>query len=245
MSLPKIVTPEYTTKLWSIKTPVRFRPYLVKEEKLLLTAKQAGDVDSIERAVIQVLTNCTFGAIEIEKLPSFDLEYLFLQIRAKSVSETTKLQYDCQNLVRAEAARTSADDDGRCHAKVTITVDLSKVALHVPDGARPTITLKDGLKIELQYPSIKQLITSDRTPVAAIAASIKTIADQSGALYEARDYSTDELIEFVESMSVDDVAQFEQFFTSMPTLKHEVEFVCTTCGYREPLTFEGLSAFFT
>ena len=86
MSLPKIITPEYTVQLKSIKTPVRYRPYLVKEEKLFLTAKESDDPKEIERAILQVIKNCTFGEVDVDSLPTFDVEYLFLQLRAKSVN---------------------------------------------------------------------------------------------------------------------------------------------------------------
>ena len=93
MSLPKIVTPEYTVQLKSIKAPVRFRPYLVKEEKVFLTAKESDDPTEINNAVRQILRNCTFDAIDIDKLPSFDIEHLFLQLRAKSVNNIVNLSY--------------------------------------------------------------------------------------------------------------------------------------------------------
>lgn len=250
MSLPKIVTPEYTVKLTSLKAPVRFRPYLVKEEKLFLTAKQAGDAASIEQATIAVLKNCTFGEVDIASLPSFDLEYLFLQIRAKSVNEIATVQYECRNLLRDESQRTNANDDGRCHALVPIRIDLSQVNVEKSPDHTNMITMKTGIKIELRYPTIamaERLVEQNSSAegiLQIIADSIQTIIDADGSLYEARDYSSAELLEFVESIGVSDYQQIEKFFETLPTLRYETEFVCSKCGYREPLVFEGLTSFF-
>lgn len=250
MSLPKIVTPEYTTQLTSIKTPVRFRPYLVKDEKILLTAKESNDAAAIQDATIQVLKNCTFGQVDIDALPSFDLEYLFLQIRAKSVSEVATPQYECRNIVRTEVERRDETDDGRCHALVPIRIDLREVVVRSNPEHTNLITLGNGIKIEMKYPTSAlsrriaaepQLMTN--TPYI-IASCIKTVIDLDGNLLEARDYSEAELIEFVESLSARDAQQFETFFTTAPTLRHEAEFVCPKCQYRETIAFEGLTSFF-
>ena len=124
MSLPQIVTPEYTLQLNSIKDPVRYRPYLVREEKIFLTAKESGDPKDIESSIRQVLKNCTFGEIDVDTLPSFDLEYLFLQLRGKSVNNVVEVNYQCRNILRTEDERTDENDTGRCAAVHPIRVLL-------------------------------------------------------------------------------------------------------------------------
>ena len=147
MSLPQIVTPEYTLQLNSIKDPVRYRPYLVREEKIFLTAKESGDPKDIEMSIRQVLKNCTFGEIDIDALPSFDMEYLFLQLRGKSVNNIVTVKYQCQNIVRTEDERTDADDTGRCGALNPVSVPLDDIKVVVPDGHTNIIAINDDITI--------------------------------------------------------------------------------------------------
>ena len=157
MSLPQIVTPEYTLQLNSIKDPVRYRPYLVREEKIFLTAKESDDPNDIESAIRQVLKNCTFGEIDVEALPSFDLEYLFLQLRGKSVNNIVEAKYQCQNMLRTKDDRTDADDTGRCGALNPISVPLDEIVITVPDEHTNIIEVNDDITIEFQYPTTHML----------------------------------------------------------------------------------------
>lgn len=249
MGLPKIITPEYTVKLYSVNTPVVFRPYLVKEEKLFMTAKQSEDQKMILNTIVQVVRECTFNKIAVEELPSFDLEYLFLQLRAKSVNNVVKLIYNCQNLIK----RDDAAEPVRCNSATTVEVNLDDISLSVNPEHRTTVHLSAGIVIELKHPSIRtvqsQLQTSnvnisEANAVQVIADCLKTITERDGTVYEARDYSTEERIEFIESIPLGELAQFETFFATMPSLQHTIPFVCTKCKYTEPIVLQGLNAFF-
>jgi len=244
MELPKIALPEYTVQLHSIKSPVRFRPYLVKEEKIFLIAKESNDVSDMERAVRQVLKNCTFNAIDIDVLPSFDLEYLFLQLRAKSVNNVVELQYRCQKFI--DDTKTL-----RCDNTNTVVIPLDDIQLTINPQHRTTIQLTDDMHIELQYPTIEtvaHVLQSGKPlqeqPIELLARTIKTIISRDGTVYETKDYTITELIEFVESLSLAQIEQMQTFFTTMPKLAYDTEFVCKKCGHREPLHFEGISDFF-
>lgn len=243
MSLPKIVTPEYTVQLKSLKTPVRYRPYLVKEEKVFLTAKESGDPKEIERAIRQILRSCTFDAIDIDKLPSFDIEYLFLQLRARSVNNIIEMQYQCQNKI--------ADDDTRCGAVSPVRVPIDEIVIHTPEGHSTIVPITDEITLEMQYPTVETLqqilVDGKVSPTLStelVMACIKSIVTNDGTVYEARDYERTELAEFVESLSIQQIDKLQTFFTTMPTLQYATEFVCQKCQYREPVTFEGIQDFF-
>ena len=251
MALPKVITPEYTIQLKSIKTPVRYRPYLVKEEKLFLTAKESNDPIEIERAVLQVIKNCTFGEVDVDSLPTFDVEYLFLQLRAKSVNNVLDLRYECRNTLRDKSQRTSETDDGRCHNTVTLKVDLNDIAITTDEAHTLTVTLQSGLLVEMAYPSMKvvQSIqtlgeTADQVTKMLIAA-MKTITDAEGTTYEVQDYTDAERLEFIDGLPVEDLRSFEAFFTTMPAVRSEVPFHCDKCEHDETITLQGLAAFFT
>ena len=252
MALPKIVTPEYSIQLKSVKTPVRFRPYLVKEEKLFLTAKESNDPKEIERAVLQVIKNCTFGEVDVDNLPTFDVEYLFLQLRAKSVNNVLDLRYECRNMLRDESQRESETDDGRCHNTVTLKVNLNEIAITTDEAHVSTVTLQSGLLVEMAYPSMKVVQSIQASDGAAadqvtkmLIASMKTITDAEGTAYEVRDYTDAERLEFVDGLPVEDLRSFEAFFTTMPAVRSEVPFHCDKCEHDETIALQGLTAFFT
>jgi hypothetical protein len=251
MALPKIVTPEYTIQLKSIKAPVRYRPYLVKEEKLFLTAKESDDPKEMERAVLQVIKNCTFGEVDVDNLPTFDVEYLFLQLRAKSVNNVLDLRYECRNTLRDKSQRTSETDDGRCHNTVTLKVNLNDIAITTDEAHTLTVTLQSGLLVEMSYPSMKvvqSIQTSGETAdqvTKMLIAAMKTITDAEGTTYEVQDYTDAERLEFVDGLPVEDLRSFEAFFTTMPAVRSEVPFHCDKCEHDETVTLQGLTAFFT
>jgi hypothetical protein len=244
MSLPKIVAPEYTVQLKSVKKPVRYRPYLVKEEKLFMTAKESSDPKDIEQAVVQVIKNCTFGEIDVDALPSFDLEYLFLKLRAQSVAPTVELNYECRNVVEG-----STHADNRCHNRVSVDVPLDTIELTETEGHSDLITLRSGMVLKMRYPSIAMTRKHNigQTNVAAtefLVDSIEAVTDTEGNVYEMRDYSEQERMEFVESIGVSDLQKFQTFFETMPALRHVIPFACKKCGYTEMITLEGLQSFF-
>lgn len=251
VSLPQIVTPEYTVQLKSIKTPVRYRPYLVKEEKILLTAKESGDPNDVEHAVRQILRACTFNQIDIDKLPSFDIEYLFLQLRAKSVNNVSELQYECRNMVREESERTSPDDDGRCHGTVKVAVNLDEIQIQVPEGHINLIPITDDITLEMQYPTLSLLqdvMANNPESLSSIAKvvarCIKSVCEKDGTVHEMFGVPEEEQIAFVESLTMSQLEKVQVFFSTMPALHHKVPFKCEKCGYTETLHFRGLMDFF-
>jgi hypothetical protein len=243
VSLPKIVTPEYYVQLKSAKQPVKYRPYLVKEEKVFLTAKESGDPKEVERAIRQILRACTFDALDIEKLPSFDIEYLFLQLRARSVNNIIEVQYQCQNKVE--------DGDERCGGVSSVRIPIDEITIDTPEDHKTLVPITDELTLEMQYPTVETLqqfiidgTVSSVLSTELVVSCIKSIVDKDGTVYESRDYDRAELRAFVDSLSLQQIEKLQVFFGTMPTLRYATEFVCRKCGYREPIVFEGIQDFF-
>jgi hypothetical protein len=205
----------------------------------------------MERAVVQVIKNCTFGKLDVDILPTFDIEYLFLQLRAKSVNNVLDLRYECRNTLRDKSQRTSETDDGRCHNTVTLKVNLNDIEITTDEAHTPTVTLQSGLLVEMAYPSMKVVQSIQKVDQTGeqvtkmLIAAMKTITDAEGTTYEVQDYTDAERLEFVDGLPVEDLRSFEAFFTTMPAVRSEVPFHCDKCEHDETVTLQGLTAFFT
>lgn len=233
MSLPKIDVPTYTTQLPSTGEVVKFRPFLVREQKQLLIAQNAG-LEQQTQAVLDVVNVCTFEKLRVAQLPAYDIEYLFLQLRANSVGENIDLVLTC----------------GECGNKQEAKLDLTEIKIDKPQGHVYDIELGQNLTLSMKDPDLETLtvlkaqgeLTADSI-IAVIAQCIKTIwkGDES---YAAADYSAAELVEFVENLSPANLERLEQFFTSMPRLKHVLDFKCNKCEIDNHAAMEGLQSFF-
>lgn len=247
MSIPTVTAPTYEVKLLSLKQPVKYRPYLVKEEKLLLMAQEGGDEDEIERTVKEIIRTCTFGAIDPDALPSFDLEMLFLNLRAKSVNNIVNIRYECKNVPEGQLPLEDTEDKV-CHQMVTVSVNLDEVKLTVPPGHTKKVMITDKLGCVMRYPTDKHVKVfreaSSADAASMIAECIETIYDVSGEVYETKDAKPEEVVAFVESLSISQVNKFRAFFETLPHLEHSFEFKCPKCGYTEQITLAGLSDFF-
>jgi hypothetical protein len=238
MPLPTIVTPTYELELPSTGKPIKYRPFLVKEEKLLVLALETEDTKEISNAIKAVLKNCiqTKG-IKVESLPTFDIEYLFLNIRGKSVGEEIQV-----NLI--------APDDGETSVPVTINIDEIKV--EKAEGHTNQIKLDENLMMEMKYPSLDQFIKNnfDMSGNVGIDQSFDLIASCVDKIYtdeevwSTADVTKKELIEFLEQMNSIQFKQIEKFFETMPKLSHEVTFINPKTKVESTVVLEGLSSFF-
>lgn len=245
MSLPTLVAPEYTIKLFSQKQPIKYRPYLVKEEKLLLMAQQANDPKEIEAVVKQIVRNCTFDKIDVDALPTFDLEFLFLQLRARSVNSVIEVNFTCQNKL-SETALNEKED--RCGAHVPVEIAIDDIQLTTPDGHTNTFWVSDDIGVTLRYPnaSMLELFESDKPEqlLELLAWCLETVYTKSGDVFEVKELPEAETRTFVESLTLNQVAVFQKFFETMPRLAHSFPFKCPKCGYEEQVTLSGLMDFF-
>jgi len=238
MPLPTITTPTYELELPSTGNPIKYRPFLVKEEKLLVLALETEDTKEISNAIKAVLKNCiqTKG-IKVETLPTFDIEYLFLNIRGKSVGEEIQV-----NLI--------APDDGETSVPVTINIDEIKV--QKKEDHTNKIKLDDNLMMEMKYPSLDQFIKNnfDMSGNVGIDQSFDLIASCVDKIYSqeevwvAADVTKKELVDFLEQMNSIQFKQIEKFFETMPKLSHEITFTNPKTKVESTVVLEGLSSFF-
>ena len=236
MALPKIETPTYELTLPSQDIKVKYRPFLVKEEKILLMALESQKSDEIFQATKQIVSSCTFDALKVEELPTFDLEYIFLQIRAKSVGETTKFKVLCP-------------DDKKTYADVE--VDLTKVNVEVDDNHTNKLVVdeKRNLGVVLKYPTMNVLKsgTMENPTTEQIFDVLTECVDhiyEGDKIYPAKDSTPQEIKEFFEDLSQDSFVKIKSFFDTMPRLRHEVEVTNPVTKVKSKVVLSGLNDFF-
>ena len=236
MALPKLNTPTYELEMPSTDEKVKYRPFLVKEEKILMMALETKDNAQIINAVKDIVTECTFNKVNIESIPMFDTEYIFLQIRSKSVGEVSKIKILCP-------------DDKKTYANVEI--DLNEVAVQVDDEHTNKIELTDSMGLIMTYPNINSFTESGIQEINAsnmldvIGACILQIYEDNGEkVYEAKDQTKKELIEFIESMNTEQFIKVQKFFDTMPKLKHTIKVKNPKTKKTSDVTLSGLSDFF-
>ena len=236
MALPKIETPTYELTLPSQDIKVKYRPFLVKEEKILLMALESQKSDEIFQATKQIVSSCTFDALKVEELPTFDLEYIFLQIRAKSVGETTKFKVLCP-------------DDKKTYADVE--VDLTKVNVEVDDKHTNKLIVdeKRNLGVVLKYPTMNVLKsgTMENPTTEQIFDVLTECVDhiyEGDKIYPAKDSTSQEIKEFFEGLSQDSFVKIKSFFDTMPRLRHEVEVTNPVTKVKSKVVLSGLNDFF-
>ena len=238
MPLPKIATPTYELELPSTGKTIKFRPFLVKEEKLLVLALESDDTKEITNAIKAVLKDCiqTRG-VKVDTLPTFDIEYLFLNIRGKSVGEDIEVSVLCP-------------DDGETYTEVQISIDDIKVTRDKNHSTQ--IKIDDNLMMEMRYPSLDQFVKSnfEFSNDNQVDQSFELIASCIDKVYSADeawttdDFTKKEVTEFLEQMNSAQFKEIESFFSTMPKLSHEVQVVNPKTKKKSKVTLEGLASFF-
>ena len=233
MTLPVINTPTYELVVPSTKETLVYRPFLVKEEKILLMAMEEEKDTQLNRALKQVVNNCTFEKLDVGKLPLFDLEYIFLRIRAKSVGEVAKIQVLCE-------------DDGETY--VPVEIDLESIEVEFQEDHSTKIELTDEIGIEMGYPTFEFLnFKADQTEVNQlfdiIGSSIERVYEGE-TVYEKADFSKKDLKVFLESLTSEQFLRVQKFFETMPRLRHKLEVTNPKTKKVNEITLEGLQAFF-
>jgi hypothetical protein len=240
MALPKLEVPTYELELPLSKKYIKFRPYLVKEQKSLMMAMESSDAKTIQHNVREILNVCTLNKdVDIDELPIIDIEYYFLQLRAKSVGEVADSKYRCNNEV----------EDKVCGNIMEAKIDLTQIMPVQEEYVDPEIQLNDQIMIRMKYPPFKLISDSiemdDITEVTfhMIANSIEYIYDGDQFHY-ARDQTTEDLVDFIEQLSQEQFEKLEKFFNSVPKLKKDLDITCSKCGFEHHLHVEGLESFF-
>ena len=236
MSLPQINTPVHELKIPSTGRKVKYRPFVVREEKILLLALESENQEEVTDAIIQIIGNCIQTKIDLDSLSTFDVEYIFLNVRAKSVGEILEFSITCP-------------DDGETQAEVEINIDDIQV---VKDkGHTDTIDLENGYFVKMKYPTMKYIMEKKPDDKKSLIDStfeyavecIDTIYNDEET-WEAADSTKKELTEFVEQMNSKQYQKLQSFFATMPKLSHTVKVSNPKTGVKSDVTIEGLANFF-
>ena len=236
MALPKIDVPIYELTVPSTDEKIKYRPFLVKEEKLLLIAMESGENSDILRAVKDIVDACTFNKMKIGNMPMFDVEYIFLQIRSKAVGEVSTLRVLCLDYMKT-------------YAKVE--VDLNEIEVRVTDAHTNKIELSDEMGVIMKYPTVDSFVENkidDISPanmLDVIITCIDKIYDKKGEeVFDAKDSTKQELVDFVEQMNTTQFADVQKFFDTMPALSHEITVKNPKTKKESKVTLNGLNDFF-
>ena len=236
MALPKLNTPTYELEVPSTDEKIKYRPFLVKEEKILLMAMESKDNAQIINAVKDIVKSCTFDKVDVSTMPMFDMEYIFLNIRAKSVGEISKLKILCP-------------DDKKTYASVDL--DLTKVEVQVGDDHTNKIELTDDMGLIMTYPTIDSFLDSGIETITAnnmldiIGSCILQIYENKGEkVYQGKDQTKKELTEFIEQMNSGQFRKVQSFFDTMPKLTHTVKVKNPKTKKTSEVKLTGLNDFF-
>jgi|TARA_Y100000114_G_scaffold64732_1_gene59293 hypothetical protein len=236
MPLPTIVTPSYELNLPSNGKKIKYRPFLVKEEKILILAIESNSMKDISRAIKDVLKNCILTkGVKIDELPTFDIEYLFLNIRSRSIGESIDLVITCP-------------DDGE--TKVNAQIYIDEIGIKKDKDHNPDIKLDDTYTMRLKYPSLDQFIDDnfnfdeDKDNSFDIISSCIDMVFSEEEAWEAKDCTKKELLEFVERLNSIQFKEVEKFFDTMPKLSHEIEVENPNTKVKSKVALEGLASFF-
>lgn len=233
MPLPKIATPKYELTIPSSKKKVFFRPFLMKEQKVLMMALEGKNDADILRAMCDIIENCVDGLGNIESMPMFDIEYIFTQIRAKSIGENVDVRIKCP----------------KCSVRNDVSVQIDTIEVVFPEQATNKIMLNENLGIVLKYPSLsdrkadlKKVGTEDA--FRFICNSVEMVFDND-TTYTRKDFTPDEMEEFVLSMNTEQFERVSKFYENLPYLNKKIDCKCVGCQHEFEVDFKGLQDFFT
>ena len=247
MGLPTIAVPEYTLTIPSTKKEVKYRPFLVKEEKILLLAMESEKTEEIITATKTIIENCVYGDFDVDEMPTFDIEYIFLQLRGKAKGEVLDLKYKCP----------------KCEGEIPININIDDIEVIQQDKEHTKdIKITEELGVMMKYPnlSLQTKITQEENKpeverlFKTMTACIDYIYDKE-TTYPSKDHTEKEMTDFLESLTDSQFQKIAKFFETSPILKHNVELHCKhkvkgkgkekkECGYKEQITLEGLNSFF-
>ena len=231
--LPKLDLPKYSFKLPSTGESIFFRPFVVKEEKILLLALQENDPEHIINAIAQIIEACSFGKVTIDSHPQIDIEYLFLNIRNKSLGEGVDVSASCSE----------------CEKKSILTLDLTEVKVKTPEvQISPEIQISDKMWLIIKHPSLREtykLSADDSTDsiLKVVVSSIDSVID-GDQTYSMRDYSEEEAMEFIQGLTKQQFQKISAYFENQPKLVYTNKYKCTQCGHENTIVLEGLQNFF-
>ena len=232
MALPKLNAPSYEMKVPSTGETVKFRPFLVKEQKILMIAQESKDPNMMANAMCDLIESCCENIKEVEKMPTFDIEYMFLQLRAVSVGSEIELEMLCQ------------DDNV---TKVPVTIDLGEIKVSELPNHKKEIMITYKIGMTFKYPSLKDIAKYGQDGVSAVDTTFGVIQDCLVNIFDENnvydEMNPKELQDFVESMTTDQFAEVQGFFDTMPKLRHEIEYENPNTKVMNKTVLEGMQSF--
>ena len=243
MALPKVSTPTYELIVPSTGEKVSYRPFLVKEEKTLLMAAEDQNISTITKAMRDIISTCTEGEVDLKNLAPYDIEYIFLQLRGKSIGDVINL-----NLKKPESIEC---EEPECPGSTEVRIDIDDIKIDTSSIIDSKIELTEDIGIKLGFPqldSVQKYTTKGggMTPDGVF----KMINDcieyiwEGKEIYKAKDSTQKELNDFIESLNTEQFNKIRNFFESMPRLRHEITWTCSKCDKSAPLLLEGIDSFF-
>jgi len=247
MALPKVSTSTYELIVPSTGEKVSYRPFLVKEEKTLLTAMESGDAASMTKAMQDIITSCTEGEVKVKDLSPFDLEYFFLQLRGRSVGEVLTIHAPRPSNFTSCCEKATEEDI--CE----LTININDISINTSKVKSPEIQVTDDIGIKMKFPQIETVqkyssgiegedIKSENI-FKLIIECIDYIWD-GDEIYKAKDSTKKDLTDFLDSLTSGQFVKVREFFESMPRLSHEIDWKCPKCEKSKTLLIEGIDAFF-
>ena len=230
MALPKLNTPTFELILPSDGSKVKFRPFLVKEHKVLLTMSEAEN-EEVARIIRELVDVCTFKQLKVDELPHFDIEYIFMFLRAKSIGESVDVIVNCE-----------------CGEKIETSFNIEDLKVNKPEGHSNKIMIDDNIGVEMRYPNIDDVVgifqsNDNQKVIDLIITSIKAVYDTDN-YWETKDQTKQELEEFVYSLTKEQFDKLEKFFVTSPKIVQNIECDCPKCGKHNVSKLEGLQNFF-
>ena len=231
MALPKLDVPIYTMNLLSDNRSIRYRPFLVKEEKILFMAMEGEDPQEMTLAMKQIVNNCVQDPIDVDKIPLFDLEYILLHVRAKSVSDKSIVSINCTE----------------CESQIPIEINLTEVKPSSEASGKKDIMLSDTVGITLNYPRIDMTSIESKNDLEALWKIVESCTEQifdEENVYKLENHTEEQKEEFFDTLSQEQFGLIREFFDTIPRLQYETEYECLNCNHKDNLTLEGLGNFF-
>lgn len=240
MSLPKVDVPIYDVTIPSTGKEIKIRPFLVKEEKLLLMAVESKDNENIIKTTKQIINNCIVsGNVDLEKIPFFDVDYLFIALRAKSVGESIEVNYRCNNTVGGQT----------CGGAFAVDVDIANCKIGKKESIKDIIQLTDKLSVKMKYPSysIMKMITGNETvlekKIRIIGSCVERIVNDD-KIYTSKDFTKEELYGFIGDLINEQYKKLEEFVDNFPEFYIEANGVCAKCGHNHNVRYTDFTRFF-
>jgi hypothetical protein len=231
MALPSISTPEFKTTIPSTGQNITYRPFLVKEEKILLMAMEGNDQKEIEHAIKKILTNCILDEVDVNSLAMFDMEYLFLQLRGKSVGEIIDLSV--------------SHLDSECKHRTDIKVNIDEIQIQNLDQEKK-IMLTDDVGVMMKHPTMQEAMSINGENTEAVfeilSKSVDYVFDMENVYNE---FTKEEIVEWINGLNQSQFQKILAFFEKMPKLSYDVSWECKECGEKDTITLEGIQSFFT